>query len=553
MQMQVPRFARSLVVRLVLIGLLLVISGASMRYFMLTAWLRQDVEALVSAERLAIATVVARDIDQKLLERRTLLARVADTLPLPLLDQPTALQAWLAERQPLLPPFSLGLVVVDRGGVALAASPPAPERIERRYGGEAAYQEAMRGRFALSRPAVDAVSTQPALPMATPVRDASGSVRAVLLGIAPMSAFDLHDAPQQDRPDASGGLLLVSPQDRLFVSSTDPSMVFQPVPPPGINSLHDRAMAGYRGTGITTNANGVEELSAIVSVPQAGWFVVARIPTELAFAAIVRIKTYVLRSSLISVVLAFLLIAGLTGWALKPLFGAARQADAMTRGEAPLQPLRVFRDDEVGHLTAAFNRLLQKLSSSQDELSHMAHHDSLTGLPNRRLLADRLLQALARSRRSGTRIALLVMDLDGFKPLNDLHGHEAGDKALRMTAERFASAVRQNDTLARVGGDEFVLLAPDLAGTPDEVMKAAQAIASKCISIASQPLVIEGARTGVGVSIGIALCDGECRPDDLLNAADQAMYEAKQGGRGRYVVSTAYSPSVPERAASAAA
>ena len=280
----------------------------------------------------------------------------------------------------------------------------------------------------------------------------------------------------------------------------------------------------------------------MVSVPSADWFVVARIPTAEAFAAVARTKTFVLRTSLITAVLVCLFVTALIWWALKPLFDAARQADAMTRGDAPLQPLRVARDDEVGHLTAAFNRLLAKLSSTQSELSRMAHHDSLTGLPNRRLLADRLGQSLARSRRNGTRIALLVMDLDGFKQINDAHGHEAGDEALRIAAQRFASALRRDDTLARLGGDEFVLLASDLPGEPDAVEHAAQAIASKCIAIASQPLAIGGTEARLGVSIGIAIGDGESDPQHLLHSADQAMYEAKQTGRGRCVFARRVEP-----------
>jgi diguanylate cyclase (GGDEF)-like protein len=312
-------------------------------------------------------------------------------------------------------------------------------------------------------------------------------------------------------------------------------MILQPTPAKGINLLHDRAMDGYRGTGITVNARGIEEFSAMVSVPSAGWFVVARIPTADAFAAIARTKTYVLRSSLFTLLLMVVLVAGLSWWALKPLFAAARQADAMTRGEAPLEPLRVARNDEVGHLTAAFNRLLIKLANSQAELARMAHHDSLTGLPNRRLLADRLRQGLARARRNRTQIALLAMDLDGFKPINDTLGHEAGDEALRVLAERFAGALRKSDTLARVGGDEFVLLAADLLGGPEDVANGAKAIASKIIDIASQPVMLNGAQASLRVSIGIAIGGGPCSPEQLLNAADQAMYEAKRSGGGRCV------------------
>ena len=279
-------------------------------------------------------------------------------------------------------------------------------------------------------------------------------------------------------------------------------------------------------------------MSAMVSVPSAGWLVVARIPTADAFAAVARSKLHVLQGSAINLCFVLIFVFLAIRWSLKPLFDAASQADAMTLGNAPLQPLPVVRDDEIGHLTVSFNRLLAKLVQSQVELSHMAHHDGLTGLPNRRLLSDRLLQALARSRRQGTRVALMAMDLDDFKPINDAHGHEMGDKALHAIALRFVGALRQGDTLARVGGDEFALLAPDLGGDAEQALAAAQVIAAKCVAIAQQPLMIDGIDIQVGVSIGLVMGDGQCDPDRLYATADRAMYLAKQGGRGRYAVAS---------------
>ncbi|MDX8399918.1 MAG: sensor domain-containing diguanylate cyclase, partial [Gallionellaceae bacterium] len=228
----------------------------------------------------------------------------------------------------------------------------------------------------------------------------------------------------------------------------------------------------------------------------------------------------------------FLIIVFLMRYLLKPLMITAKHADRMTHEEIPLEELPVFRDDEVGHLTQAFNRVLAKLMESRAALQHIAHHDTLTDLPNRQLLADRMQQALARAQRSKGKVAVLFLDLDGFKPINDGWGHEAGDLALREVAYRLRGAVRSEDTLARVGGDEFVILLSDLKGDAKEV---AEMVANKCLQVFEPPFVIRDQSCKLGTSIGIALGDGNCATDKLLIVADQAMYLAKESGRGKFV------------------
>ena len=199
---------------------------------------------------------------------------------------------------------------------------------------------------------------------------------------------------------------------------------------------------------------------------------------------------------------------------------------------ASAQALPVVRNDEVGHLTTAFNRLLSKLLESRVELEHIAHHDTLTGLPNRQLLADRMKQALARAQRSQGHVAVLFLDLDGFKPINDQYGHEVGDAALCAVADRLSENIRSADTLARVGGDEFVILLSDMG---DHARTAVASVASKCLGVFQSPFVIHEHSCRLGTSIGIALGDGQCSPDKLLIAADRAMYQAKKAGRGGFI------------------
>jgi diguanylate cyclase (GGDEF)-like protein len=167
-----------------------------------------------------------------------------------------------------------------------------------------------------------------------------------------------------------------------------------------------------------------------------------------------------------------------------------------------------------------------------DELSRQAFHDSLTELPNRSLFKDRLEHALARTRRGHQSVAVMLLDLDGFKEINDNYGHDAGDQVLVAVAQRLRASLRPADTVARLGGDEFTTLLEDIAGERE-----ATRVAERIESSLRTPFVVEGNETHLTISIGIALNEpGETNPGDLLRNADRAMYKAKQEGKGGHVV-----------------
>ncbi|RYZ10969.1 MAG: diguanylate cyclase [Comamonadaceae bacterium] len=518
--------AISLHARLILLGLVMAALGTAASYVQLTRFLRADLTRSVASQQTALAAYVAGDLDRYLGERLGFLERLSARLPAELLERPDALRAWLDERDALNPMFATGLFVADASGRRLDGSGSvAVEGPE--------FLEALAGRSGIGRASAMPGSGHAILPMATAWRDDAGRVAAVLVGKVDLSADGRIEHLRLGRVGRTGGILVISPRDRQFVAATLAELTLKPTPEPGKNPLHDRAMAGFRGSGTTVNAYGVEEIAAIASVPRSGWFVVARLPVEEALAPVGRMQTFILQQRAPAVILVLTLIGCLLAWLLRPLILAARQADRMTRGELPLAPLRVVRNDEIGHLTAAFNRLLAKLARQQVELDRLVHSDDLTGLPNRKLLDDRLQQALARAQRHGKEVAVLYLDLDGFKPLNDGFGHEAGDEALKQVAQRLLGVVRQTDTLARIGGDEFVLLAADFDQSARGV---AEELARRCIEAVAHPLSLRGSTIVIGVSVGIALNRGEDRPEQVLAAADKAMYQAKQDGRGRYVM-----------------
>lgn len=167
---------------------------------------------------------------------------------------------------------------------------------------------------------------------------------------------------------------------------------------------------------------------------------------------------------------------------------------------------------------------------AEAELDRIAHYDALTGLPNRLLQRDRLRQALAHSRRSGSSVAVCYLDLDGFKPINDTYGHDVGDTILVETARRLQQTVREGDTVSRIGGDEFVLILSDLDG-----LEQCRLVLDRVLHVVAQPIVVDEHELEVSASIGLTLYPQDDEDADLLlRHADQAMYVAKETGKNRY-------------------
>ncbi len=196
-----------------------------------------------------------------------------------------------------------------------------------------------------------------------------------------------------------------------------------------------------------------------------------------------------------------------------------------------LLSISIVRDGSGGilHYVGIFSDISQ-LKAHEAELDRVAHYDALTGVPNRRLLSERLEQTLAETDRHGRSCAVCMLDLDGFKTINDRYGHAVGDQMLVMVTEQLKSVLRSRDTLARLGGDEFVLLLADLNALADGIH-----VIERVLKVIQQPLEHQGQQLKVTASIGVSFYPQDnADPDTLLRHADQAMYLAKEAGKNRY-------------------
>ncbi len=245
-------------------------------------------------------------------------------------------------------------------------------------------------------------------------------------------------------------------------------------------------------------------------------------PADIAFEAVERLR------KLLPVAAAEVRLAGGTALATHgPDPEAGLRFAIGTGDELLVAPARPLQQEELSFVRAVAHTLATALARLRDEerMRHEAVHDPLTGLANRTLLRDRLEHALARSERDTSATAVLFVDLDNFKQVNDAHGHAAGDAALVELGRRLQTAVRPGDTIARLGGDEFVALCEDVTE------ESALAVGQRLLEAIRLPFTAAGVEHQLSASVGIAL--GHSDPDALLADADAATYRAKAAGRGR--------------------
>lgn len=531
-----PRSLRGRIALLIIA--LFLITGASIT-FIAAYRLKADIVREVLQQQLDTTTFIARDIGSKLALRKEGLEKVAANIPQELLQDQPALQRWLEERRAIYTLFPTGLMIVPAdGGPLLAQTPVLPNRPQSFTDRDWFIGATATRHTYFSKPLKARATSHPSLAVATPLYDRGQHLLAVVLGVTPLDTPGFLDQIITARPGRGGTYELMAPRDNAFVTGTDPSLTLAPLPLPGQDPLHDQIAIGHRGVGIERNAQGAEELVTSVDVPHVGWVLTARLPAKEALApANNAVRNTVLLAMGIGLPLLLLLL-----WAVNrlmaPLAALANQLQGMAEGTHPAQPLPVPPLKEIARVATSFNQLQHKLAAQEAQLAAMARRDALTGLANRDPLTEKLEAELAVMATHPHHLALLFLDLDGFKTVNDRWGHDMGDRVLQEVALRLCSCVRREDMVVRQGGDEFIIVLTDI----DTAHRVAERIAQGCLDAIAVPFLINGQEIHIGVSIGIACVgpEGRLPPSvaTLIRQADTAMYQAKQAGRNRYQVAT---------------
>lgn len=532
---------RSLKTRMTLFTLAIFLASLWLLALYASRVLHQDMQRMLGDQQFSTATFVAAEVNDDLVQRLKALEMFSKALTPALLGNTVNLQAALEQRSLLLSLFNAGIVVLDPDGKVIVGVPLSAGRsglnlMDRDYVA-AALRE---GKSTVGRPVPAKQPGGSSVDMAVPIHDAQGRIIGAVAGLTRLDAANFLDNISQGHYGKTGGYLLAAPQYRLFVTASDKRRVMEEFPAPGVDPLIDRRVQGLEGTEVFVNPHGVEVLSSTKRVPVTGWFVVVSLPTEEAFAPIRDVRHRLLLATLLLTLLA----GGLCWWVvrrqLSPMLASVKALAVLSQSNLHPQPLPISREDEIGELIGGFNRLLAELGQREEQVRQLAFYDPLTKLPNRRLLNDRLTQALADSKRSGRYGALMFLDLDNFKALNDAHGHGAGDLLLMQAADRLKKCVREVDTVVRLGGDEFVVMVGDLNADKAASNTQAGSIAEKIRAALAEPYRLTVKHDGqadamvehqCSASIGVVLfIDHEGSQEDFLRWADAAMYQAKETG-----------------------
>lgn len=674
---------RSLKIRVTVLTLGSLVLGIWALAFYVSHMLQVDMQRVLGQQQLQTVSLIAAQVNDELSSRQAALERIAKDIDARLMAEPTALQTLLEQRPLMQILFNGGVFATGVDGTAIADVPLSTGRIGTNYLDRESVSGPLKtGKTVIGRPAMGKKLGAPIFSIVAPIHDAAGAVIGTLVGTVNLGKPNFLDKNTQGQYGKTGGFLLIAPEHKLFVTASDKTRIMQPIPAPGLNTMHDRYMQGYEGFGVAVSSRGVEELNAAKAIPVAGWFLGVVMPTAEAFAPIHSMQQRMLWAT----ALLTLLTGALTWWLLQrqlaPVLDTASRLSLLAKGDLPTQALPVAHADEIGALVGGFNHLLETLGEREalltesdqrnrhffeknssvmllidpasgeiveanpaaeryygyaraqlvgmnistintatpervaeerqkalreerkyfqfshrlacgelrdvevysspiktggrsmllsivhditerrraedmrnellEQVRQLAYFDPLTQLPNRRLLDDRLSQALAASKRSGLYGALMFLDLDNFKSLNDTHGHAAGDLLLMEGARRLTACVRETDTVARLGGDEFVVLLNELHTDQTTSTEQAAAVAEKIRAALAAPYQLSVTQPGdpattvehhCSVSIGVVVFVNHLSSQtDLMKWADAAMYQAKDAGRNRVQFYEPYMP-----------
>jgi PAS domain S-box-containing protein len=359
----------SLKTRMTLFTLAIFLIGIWSLAFYTQHMLREDMQHMLSDQQFSTVSILATKINQELDDRLRALERIARGISPAIIDNDMELQTFLEQRILLQSLFNGGAFITGIDGTATASIPFSAERIGRNYMDRdyiaAVFNE---GKSIISRPVMGRALHSPVFAIAVPILDTRTKVISVLAGVTDLGKPNFLDSITEGRYGKAGGYVLIEPQSKIIITATDKTRIMTPLPAPGINPMLDRYMQGFEGSGTVVDSLGLEVLSSAKRISVAGWFLVARVPTEEAFSPIHAMQ----RRMLLIAICMSLVVCALTWWTLRillsPMLAAVAMLALQSNTDQPPHALPITSHDEIGELIGGFNLLLETLKQRDEKL-----------------------------------------------------------------------------------------------------------------------------------------------------------------------------------------
>lgn len=498
--------------------------------------LRAESSRILSDQQFTLVSHMAEDIEEKINTRRAVLGSEATLLPAEFVNQPEKLHQRFDDAIALHTLFDSFSVISAEGRVIYTTTEIPGWRTvnlsDRPY-----FKEVMEQRVPIiSEPFLSKLQGRPRIAFAAPVFDGRDNIVGMLVGALDLMADNFLGDIGDMKIGKKGYFYLVANGPKpVYITHHIKSRIMEPAMPSAEkNPSLMRALQGYEGTLEGTNSYGLQGLFSFKNLDDVDWVLAAVLPSEEAFEPIKRTMITTLMVTLLISIMVAACIWWLVYRLLSPLETLRENMDhALSQpGASAIGAATIHRSDEIGRLTGKFNELMAARNIAEEQLAHAARHDVLTDLPNRMLFNDRLAQTLNRSRRNRQAMAVMYIDADYFKRVNDTLGHAAGDQLLVQFGQRITNCVRATDTVARLGGDEFAVILENV-GRSDTAAN----IADKIVHAMRKPFNLAEGEVQATSSIGIAWAPvAPQEAHTLLKAADEALYTAKARGRnGRHM------------------
>lgn len=500
-------------------GVSLVIFDASMRQVLVT-------------QEMGLLTSTAAFIESDLHSKRQSLRSLAEARPGHRVG-PAQMQALLEAHQSLRDDF-YNVTAFDAKGNLIANLIDRGTIGKGNYAGRDYFRNTMAARAGLiSAPFRSLLSGKPVVVVTQPVMDDDGSIVAILVGAVDLVRPSFSGRMRQLEAN-TGGYLFIVAADGTMIHHPDRNLILRRQPDAS-GAMIAAALATPAGWRDDVLDGGEPALLVHKRLRGVDWTVAVARPLHSAFAPLANVRLQVLAAIVLITALAALLGWLITKQLIRPLNRLRDHVVDIDRGAASLAVLEVDRHDEFGLLSRAFHAIGQRRDQFEKDLRHIATTDALTGVHNRRLFDAFFPTALARGQRNGQRVGLAMLDLDQFKAVNDSHGHAVGDAVLVEFAQRLTASVRASDTVARLSGDEFVVVF-ELVESGNEAGEAG-VLGQRIIDAMAPPFQIGALCLPVTTSIGIALANAaQSQPAEVMATADAALYRVKAQGRNGWLV-----------------